>query len=374
MSIKIDSEQAKKIVREAAKSAESGQFDRSWFERIQKFSELCDAGVSKTHIAFLGTELIAKAVRTDVDLFEIKPSTSESPKAFSARILCHSVLVPLAAELAIDIGVTGREPLNNQPYFRITRLGDDTPIHPGARAAFDYMVTLVTLLDKVSDVDEARRALAAFLAERRHHQVTYGAGVDVASVTLNGLKEAIVTFVRDDSEGGRRAQAVVAGLLDVYAGPERVVSGRINDPSRNHPGDVCVASSENPNAWDKAFEVKDKPVNLSDVQIFGKKCLDMGVREAAVVAVAANQMPLDNRTIAEWSRGLGLGVMLIMDWHTMVDQALFWAADASPDGASQAAMFVRERLIAVEVKTETVQLWDKLIEEAQSTGKDPRVS
>jgi hypothetical protein len=83
-------------------------------------------------------------------------------------------------------------------------------------------------------------------------------------------------------EGGRRAQAVVAEHLDVFAGPERVESGRINDPSRKYPGDVCVQSAYDPDVWEKAIEVRDKPVATADVQIFGKKCVDMGVREAAL--------------------------------------------------------------------------------------------
>ena len=51
--------------------------------------------------------------------------------------------MPVAAELGISLGVTGREPLNNQPYFRMTRLGDETPVHGRGRAAFDYMLELV---------------------------------------------------------------------------------------------------------------------------------------------------------------------------------------------------------------------------------------
>ena len=53
------------------------------------------------------------------------------------------MLVPLSAELGFNIGVTGREPLNNQPYFRMTRLGDDTPVHEKGRAAFAFMLELV---------------------------------------------------------------------------------------------------------------------------------------------------------------------------------------------------------------------------------------
>ena len=53
---------------------------------------------------------------------------------------------------------------------------------------------------------------------------------------------------------------MVAGLLDVFVGAERVESGRINDPK----------------VWEKAIEVRDKPVAASDVQIFGNKCVAMG--------------------------------------------------------------------------------------------------
>ena len=90
--------------------------------------------------------------------------------------------------------------------------------------------------------------------------------------------------MQEGSEGGRLAQAVVAGLMDTFAGPERVESGRVNDPSRRHPGDVCVRAVD-ADVWEKAFEIRDKPVSMSDVQIFGDKCVSMGAREAAVVAV-----------------------------------------------------------------------------------------
>jgi hypothetical protein len=40
-----------------------------------------------------------------------------------------------------------------------------------------------------------------------------------------------------------------------------------------------VRSEADAEAWDMAFEVRDKPVAVSDVQIFGKKCVDMQVLE-----------------------------------------------------------------------------------------------
>jgi hypothetical protein len=63
--------------------------------------------------------MLAKSVNHEADLFAIKPDHApDNPLAFSARTLCHGIIVPLSAELGISIGVTGREPLNNQPYFR----------------------------------------------------------------------------------------------------------------------------------------------------------------------------------------------------------------------------------------------------------------
>ena len=131
--------------------------DAGWESHVEHLSQLCKDGSSSTHIAFLGTAMLAKSMASAVDLFAIKPTHAVgNPNAYSARTLCHSVLVPLAAEFGISIGVTGREPLNNQPYFRMTRLGDATPVHSGGKAAFDYMVGLVKKLQDLKTVNEAR--------------------------------------------------------------------------------------------------------------------------------------------------------------------------------------------------------------------------
>jgi hypothetical protein len=72
-------------------------------------------------------------------------------------------------------------------------------------------------------------------------------------ITPGRLVEAAEQFVREDSEGGRRVQALVAGFLDAVVGPDGVESGRINDPSRKYPGDVCIHTSVDSDDWEKAF-------------------------------------------------------------------------------------------------------------------------
>lgn len=306
-----------------AEAEAEAPIDAGWISKIEEFSRLCREGGSATHIAFLATAMLAKSVDGAVDLTAIKPTHSNSPNAFSARSLCHGVVVPLSAELGVNIGVNGREPLNNQPYFRMVSLGDGTPVSTRARPAFDYMLGLVRELQQLT-APQARVALRAFIHVRRRYHTTYEPGTGALTVTWATLANAISEFVAEDSEHGRRAQAVVAGLFDVYAGVERVESGRINDPSRHYPGDVAVRSVGE--GWEKAIEVRDKVVAASDVHIFGRTCLEKGVREAAVVLAARAQPPLDDHSIAAWAAQSGLGMTLFYGWAGFVDQILFWAA------------------------------------------------
>lgn len=357
--MKINAAAAREALREAA-NADEGRVSADWAAKITELSALCEDGTSKTHIAFLGTAILARSVEQDVDLFAIKPKLDpENPRAYSARSLCHRVLVPLAAELGINLGVTGREPLNNQPYFRMTRLGDDTPVHAGGRRAFDYMVFLVHDLQDVS-VAEARSALQAFIVVRRQYRVSYADQEGVGIVSPAELAEAVATLVGENSEGGRRAQAVAAGVFDVVFGPLCVESGRINDPSRHYPGDVCVRRAADADDWTKAVEVRDKPVSAPDVQIFATRCAELGVREAAVLMASDRQPLLDNTALQQWADDIGIGLTLFYGWRPFVDQALFWAVEAKPDAAAMAVGTIRARLIAVEASPAAIETWAQL--------------
>ena len=71
------------------------------------------------------------------------------------------------------------------------------------------------------------------------------------------------TFIHADPEGGRRGQALVAAAFDMVF--DNVEAGRINDPSRNYPGDVKVhAVSE----IVLSVEVRQKVVRDDGVRFF----------------------------------------------------------------------------------------------------------
>lgn len=350
---------AAEILRAEARKSTKDSGDPEWLKRIERLSEMCEESGIRTHLAFMGTALLAKSIDKRADLYWIKPRHAKDAEyAFSARTLAHNVLVPLAAELGFSLGVTGREPLNNQPYFRMTRLDDGTPVHPAGRPAFDYMLKLIADLQKVPSEDAARGALRAYIAVRGRYQNRYTDPSKEAAVTPASLLVAISTFVSEKSEGGKRAQAVVAGLMDVVVGADRVISDRINDPSRKTPGDVVVMGTA---SVEKAIEVKDKLTTKSDVQLFAKKCVDMGARDAAYVMVAAGQAALDEAELQQWAAGFGIGLTLFNGWSSIIPQALFWSPAPKPDAAVAAALRIRERLVGVEAEPASVQRWEALV-------------
>lgn len=235
----------------------------------------------------MGTILLARSVERRADVKWIKPKHAKNaPNAFSARTLSEKVLVPVSAELGIHIGATGPQPLNNQPYFRMTYLGDGTPVQKRAEPAFNYMLTLVREIEQMPDEAAARNALRAFISVRMRSAPEYIAQGKARRISAVELANIISEFVSENSEGGKRAQAVVAGMLSVAFGQNRVITDRINSPSRRYPGDVCVAAEGSRTDFSKAFEVKDKPVTETDIHIFVRKCIDFRVSDAAYVAVA----------------------------------------------------------------------------------------
>ena len=95
----VQASSAAAIFTAEVKRVEAGaSVDSAWEGRIERLSALCAAGGASTHIAFLGTSILAKATTAEVDLKAIKPDhAQDNPLAYSARTLSETVLVPLAA-------------------------------------------------------------------------------------------------------------------------------------------------------------------------------------------------------------------------------------------------------------------------------------
>ncbi len=373
MALQINKAQAGRILEEEAARAREGSYpdavmegptpDRpptDWEPLIEELSQAC-ASSSQTHIAFLGTALLAKATDIEADVFAVKAKAS-TPGAYSARSLGHGVLVPNAPLLGFSIGPTGREPLNNQPYFRIQRatLDEILPlVHSNTKDAVRLLCSILEQADQCRSEVEARRALCAYIKVRRRYLPTYAtAPTNLHSMSESEFLALVVSTTEKESEGGRRAQAIAAGLLDLFAGQDRVESGRINDPDRHLPGDVGVRGLLGADEWERVLEVRDKPVNSSDLISFAQKCAENGARKAAILAVSTQQQSLDASTARSWASSNGVALTVFVGWPEFVDQVLFWSAQSSEESLISAVAHIRRRMIDVEVSSKTIDEWD----------------
>ncbi|MBV8882780.1 MAG: restriction endonuclease, SacI family [Chroococcidiopsidaceae cyanobacterium CP_BM_RX_35] len=197
--MRLDKVQAVSVLYREATLATTENVSADWVKIVEQFSESCQ-GASKTHIAFLDTAMLAKAVSLQVDVFAVKAG-AEGPGAFSARGLGHGVLVPHATELGINLGVTGREPLNNQPYFRISRVSRDIPVHSNAKPIINMLCDILDRLALIQTEREAREALRSFIYVRRNYQPKYlEIAASEANISSEQLVSVIETFVQENSE------------------------------------------------------------------------------------------------------------------------------------------------------------------------------
>lgn len=301
MGLSVDLEEARQLLESAVEWAESERpVPPEWIERTKRV----DASPSKTFTVALGTALLAKATNPEIDALALKATSGTN--AYSARTVGHRVLVPGAIQHAYNLRATGREPLNNQPFFRYDRIDEIERIHASARP---YLRDLIAACEAVNQLDanEALAALAAFLSVR------LGAARDRHAIDLRGAGPSLVELIRTtedfittNSEGGKRGQAFVAAAFGL-ASPS-VHSGRVNDPSRRMPGDVQILEAGVPVL---AVEVRQKQVTHYEALQFAQSLRQAEVATGLVAMLDPSQPELDEYDLlvdAEHLHGVALAV------------------------------------------------------------------
>jgi hypothetical protein len=256
-----------------------------WVER----TEHMDGCPSRTYVAALGVALLAKATDPRVDALTVKRKVSAN--AYSMRGAA-AVLAGNAALYGYHLGVTGPEPLNNQPWFHGERIDqfrvDDKELEP-------FQNDLVRYLRELNGYDAARAllALAAFVRVRQRFAAALGAAQ--ASLEAGALPDfsRLVSiaeeFVRSNPEGGRRGQALVAAVLDLAH--DDVQLGGIHDP---RPRDVTVLRGGQKLLL---VEVKQKPIDANTADHLAREARGASVDKTLLVALAPDQHPLDRESI-----------------------------------------------------------------------------
>ncbi len=359
--MKVDHTAAQRVLEEESMRAQEEAVPELWVARIQRLEELL-RGVNLTFIAALGTAMLAKATDIRLNPFALK-SGAGIVGAYSARSLCQHVLAAHAPRLEIDIGVSGREPLNNQPFFAEAMISDRLPVKPTQRQALEALLEALSHLEKIRDTNEARDVLRAFIKTRRRSRTISKLNPDsLGAFGVTEFIQIVEAFVRGASENGKRAQAVVAGLLDVFAPGVRVLSGRINDPDAKFPGDVVVLDATNQTVIEQAFEVRDKPFSEPDLYHFATKAAQSNVRKAWCVAVAGLACASDSLPrITEWARERGVSLLTYDGWHRFIPDVLNWSAGDLAANIRDACIRIEHRLVAIEASPEAVAQWSAAV-------------
>jgi hypothetical protein len=326
----------------------------AWIERTQKVGQ----SPSKTFIAMMGTALLAKATDSKVDPFALK--TRHHRTAYSARSLCKDVLVPCAVEEGVHLGTTGREPLNNQPFFRHERVGPDMKVRSHVRPHLDYLCESLAAM-KTLDEEQSVAALAAFLRVRLQEGPRRAAPLVIErAVGVPELSESTTRFISSDPENGKRGQALVAACLDLIF--EDVQTTRVNDPSRRWPGDVVALAEE---TIVLAVEVKQRPATATEILQFAERCSQMAVHRAIVAALDPDQDPLylDELRQEAWRRH-GVQLSILEGASDLVYAALTWTIKPLSEALAELPQLMASRLEEVEVSGEGLSAWAALFKQS----------
>jgi hypothetical protein len=283
MGLIVNQEDARTVLDQAADWADSERpVPEAWIDWTNRI----DASPSKTFTVALGTAILAKATNPKIDALALKATSGSN--AYSARTVAHKVLVPGAVRRGYDLRATGREPLNNQPFFRYDRIDEIDRIHSNARPFLPELVAACSAVNALSP-NKAQAALAAFLrvrmgAARRREPVD----VLNSDISMQSLLERTEDFVISKPEGGRRGQAFVAAAFDLAWSSVR--SSRINDPSRRFPGDVQILDGP---VTILAVEVRQKEVSYIEALQFAETARNGDVRCGLMVMLAPDQQRFD---------------------------------------------------------------------------------
>ncbi len=351
MPIKLDYDISREQFKKALDLARSGgALPQRWLVGTRKVGQ----SPSKTFVAMLGTALLAKATDSEVDPFALK--TRDFPTAYSARSLCKDVLVPCAVEAQVHLGTTGREPLNNQPFFRHESVGPDMMVHTSARIHLDYLCECLGAMKRLSQ-SQALEALAAFIRVRLKEGAHEVAPLRVErALGVPQLIKQVSGFIAEDPESGKRGQALVAACLDLIFKDVRTT--RVFDPSRHWPGDVVV--------FDKgkialAVEVKQRSASETEIVQFTERCGEMGVYRALAAALHPDQEPLHVHALCEeaWRRHR-VHLSVLEGGGNVLYSALTWTSRSLEEALDSFPRRMTKRLKDLEVSAKGQTRWAAL--------------
>jgi hypothetical protein len=348
--LSIDRAQATKVLEAAARQADSDhRVPEEWTLRTHKIDE-CP---SRSFTPVLGTALLARATNPEIDALALK--SGAGPHAYSARSIATGVLVPGAVKHGYDLRATGREPLNNQPFFRYDRIDRMDHVRADAEPWVPVLIDACKAINNLS-ATEAQLALAAYLRVRMEAaRARHAIDLRGSALSMVDLLAQTEDFIDARPEGGRRGQAFVAAAFDLTS--PHVRSVRVNDPSRRMPGDVQVLNHGAPVL---AIEARQKPVSAEEVALFAESLRNGDVASGLVAMLHPEQPKLDAMKVLEAAeRQSGVFVWLADGVPETLGAAAVWSGCPLDDILIDFPQRMAERLEEIEASPAALEDWEQ---------------
>jgi len=348
MGLTIDKQRARQQLEGALQLARSDAvLPADWIERSECVARFED----KNCLLVLGTALLATATDDTVDALTLKARAGN--RAYSVRGLAHGVLLPASIDSGFDLGTTGREPLNHQPFSSSDRVDAMPRVkHP---EEIRYLVECLEAVRYLRE-EEAVQAFAAFLRPRiAAWEQAVPIDLGHASADLVGLKDACAHFLERSPESGKRAQALVAAAFDLVF--DDVRTARVFDLSRKLPGDVQAFHKLEPVV---AVKVRAKTVTYSDAAYFVRSASSAGFPHALIAGLDSVDAEVQRLSREAWKE-TGVFVTVYTQFSDILLDALAWSRRPLPQLLAEFPKDVVARLTQLEVKTSSMALWGELV-------------
>ncbi|MDX6591750.1 MAG: hypothetical protein QOJ13_946 [Gaiellales bacterium] len=344
MGITIPRQQLEAVLEEAVAVAESAsELPAKWLRRAARMGD----SPAQTYVAAWGTALLARAADERVDVLTVKQKASS--RAYSMRGVVK-ILAGQASHFGYHLGVTGPEPLNNQPWFWVERVDEIRNVRHDVAPFHRDLVRYLSDLNHAS-ADEAKRGLAAFIRLRIQHTrslpsvSTSGRG----NLPLGELAALIEGFIRADPENGRRGQSLVAAALDLANRDVRLAP--INDPTGL---DVAVRVD---GSIQLGVEVKQKPVTESAAERLVGHANAGAFDKALLVALATNQQALDRESVRRAADRSGVLAMIYESVAELLGETALHSSRTAAEFAAELPGAYLRRMAEHEVSPEGQRLF-----------------
>ena len=323
-----------------------------WIARVERLGGL---GI-KTYIAALGGAMLAKT--TDPRIDSLTQDEAAGPRGYSLRRAAE--FLAQQNNDRYDLGAKGRWPLNNRPFLGgPARIDDFTKISGKARPAYEAFLDALRDLNRIESA-EALAVLAAFLRVRMAVQAAEREAARTArrlesDVALEDLVGIVDRFVRAAPEGGKRAQALAAAVLDCAF--DDVELQPINSP---HPGDVRVILD---GAIVLAVEAKQLPV-VEDVALeLSREAAGLGADLAMLLVIADKHALLDrDRVQRDALRDDGTLLLICESVLELIASVTVLSATSAVQMEKDLPGAFAARLREIEVSKNGLNEWRQLVE------------